>query len=287
MDGAILRRVEVTGCDATGIDSLGNSLYVQCATGGKAFFDRLYLHDAACRVSAMRMGSVHPQCVLFNSLITKTAKYSTYGGMGLYVSDASGTCTSYVANCTIADNATRGLYLEAYCGPVRALNNIFADNGAPPAVPAIDSWYICFMHNVIDEAGFAWSSKLVDGYSSGIGDDGTNDPIPTDPKFLDQAGSDYRIPAASPAMDRIPSDGTGNDAFVLTHTNGFVYVDMNKNGSYDQQLDVIVKLRGYAPGTNDWVSTMDLAGRPRLRAQGLDAGCYEWQPPGGTVVTFK
>jgi hypothetical protein len=190
----------------------------------------------------------------------------------------------------VANNTGRAVALGDWASWLRVLNCIFSDNGTAIVPGGGDGGYIYFMHNVMDESGFAFTSKLVDGYGGGSSEDGTNDMPPVDPKFKDQAAGDYTLQSQGPAVDNIPLDGTGTNAFVLTGgtaPNQFVYVDVNKNGTYDQQLDVIVKLRGYAPTSLDWVSDTDLQCRKRLAVNALDAGCYEFQPPAGTVVTFK
>ena len=71
------------------------------------------------------------------------------------------------------------------------------------------------------------------------------------------------------------------------NTGSYRYVDVNNNGSYQQGRDVIVELNGYTPVAADWVVTTDLAGAPRVKGEGIDMGCYEWQPPTGTIIVVK
>jgi len=190
-------------------------------------------------------------------------------------------------NCTSANNTGRPLALGDWMSWVRVLNCIFSDNGAPIVAGGGDGGYIYFMHNIIDEAGFVFTNKLIDGYSSGSSDDGSNVLPPVDPGFRDQSNYDYRLLQNSPAVDKIPLDGSGNNAFVLTHPAGFVYLDVDKSGSYNPDLDFIIKLRGYSLGDGDWVVTTDRLGNRRLSQFGLDAGCHEYRPPSGTVIYFK
>ena len=67
----------------------------------------------------------------------------------------------------------------------------------------------------------------------------------------------------------------------------FKYVDVNQNGVYNPRYDVIVKLNGYTPTTNDWVVLTDLAGNPRVIGDSIDRGAYEYSPPRGTVIFFQ
>ena len=113
----------------------------------------------------------------------------------------------------------------------------------------------------------------------------------------------------SPAVDNIPPDGSGNEAFVLTDpTHGFIYVDADKSGLYNKdsdpdndgaQIDVIVWYpASYTPSPADWVIVTDVAHNPRLgpRRHGdedvrLDAGAYEYYArparPSGTVFRIR
>lgn len=288
-DGAIFQNVEITGCTATGNVDV---FYVSAATAnGRTFLNRLNVHGNQAGSAAVNVAARNN--VVFNCAIMETGRCGGGGG-GLAVNgiNASSGVGTYVGNCTICDNAGYAINDNNYWGLNNyILNSIIADNGGATTNSGTGNTSRMYcMHNVLDQSDWAWGTPRIDGYTTSTGDDGTNDPIPDDPKFEDQAGADYRLLPNSPAIESIPTDGTESSAFVLTGgtaPNQFVYVDVNKNGVYDLQLDVIIKLKGYTPGTNDWVSTQDLAGWPRLRAQGLDAGCYEWQPPGGTVVMFK
>jgi hypothetical protein len=75
------------------------------------------------------------------------------------------------------------------------------------------------------------------------------------------------------------------DTASCASSNDFAYVDLNLNGAYNALVDVIVA--GTPPAGTHFVYTTDLMGNRRLKARGLDRGCYEWQPGRGTVVIMR
>lgn len=289
VDGASFRNVEIAGCV-----SMGNSHVLQVLGADeskKAFFERLNMHGNQTDQAAVAF--LGRSDVIINSLIVGTTKYGGKGGMGIAVNVGGNSIGpgAYLVNCTIVDNEGAAVRDWNYWGwDNYILNSVISGNecGTTNTATGTASRFYC-MHNIVNQGDWTWSTVRVDGYTNNTLDDATNDPIPNDPKFKNQAAGDYRLGPGSPAINKIPIDGTGNNAFLLTGgtaPNQFVYVDVNKNGVYDQQLDVIVKLMGHTPTSLDWVSDKDLRGMQRVSAKALDAGCYEFVV-GGTVITIK
>ncbi|MBA4389120.1 MAG: hypothetical protein C0404_14200, partial [Verrucomicrobia bacterium] len=77
-----------------------------------------------------------------------------------------------------------------------------------------------------------------------------------------------------------------NAGDALVDAGSFKYVDVNKNGSYDEALDIIVVLNGYSPSALDWVITTDIVGNQRVKSGKIDIGVYE-RSSAGTVLTLR
>ncbi|MBA4387743.1 MAG: hypothetical protein C0404_07165 [Verrucomicrobia bacterium] len=84
--------------------------------------------------------------------------------------------------------------------------------------------------------------------------------------------------------------GDGLDRGGLMRTNavsGFLYVDVDNSGGYMAGRDIIVGPGNYTPSPSDWVVATDIAGGPRLKLSGIDAGAYEYRPSIGTVIVLR
>lgn len=75
------------------------------------------------------------------------------------------------------------------------------------------------------------------------------------------------------------------DSAATLAGSGFTYVDMDLDNSYTARRDIIVA--GTPPSGDHFVYTTDLMGNNRLKADGLDRGCCEHQPPLGTVLFIR
>lgn len=74
----------------------------------------------------------------------------------------------------------------------------------------------------------------------------------------------------------------------LTRTgDGYTYVDINANGSYNALVDVIVA--GTAPAGSHFVYSTDLAGNPRVVGGEIDRGAYEYATVAvkGTAILIR
>ena len=189
----------INGAGATFIDctfegndggSFGGAIDI--ATGLPVQFDRCtFRGNTAARAGALEIFSTQGVTVS-NSLFVDNLANASDGGGGLWIGSGS---TADLSGCTIvanrAPNSTVG-GLRQLTSTVTAVNCIFWDNVGQGGGQGSDNQV---------SSGVDVSYSIVEGGASGAGN------LNLDPAFIDSAAGDYRLSAASPAVDAGDSGG--------------------------------------------------------------------------------
>jgi len=192
----------------------------------------------------------------FGCVVTDNAKSDTGGGLSVGMA-GMGDGYVYIANCTLVDNGgavcLSGSGTWSWALNNYLINTILADTvGAGIVLSSSD---LNFQNTLTDPETPALDGTYFDG--TAYIDLGGNITA-TQPDFVNQAGGDYELDTLSPGeYDGLVKYGAGG--------LGFAYVDLDRDGSYDSGLDVIVDIiQGggqYVPGAGERYYPTDMEGR--------------------------
>lgn len=248
----------------------------------------LYIHNTAAG------GTL----TVFGTLLCRNIGQS-YNGAFLsgFAMATEGNTRGIVANCTIADNSGAGI-CDSWRYSMYALNTVISSNSYIyfSAPNNACRWY--FMYNLICDVSQHGGSTTNNFFGDASTDptsvskfvDSTNNYQVSNPMFKNAVGGDYSL---------LESSAGCRKGLALYDPRGFAFVDINNNGAYDINVDVIIDQQQASTYTltTDLHYPRDMNGEPWLSKQRytsdadlvgvMNLGAVVTRKKRGTVVTLR
>lgn len=215
------RNIEITGNTDVGFHEGGYTCAAMYLTSKSNLVANVSVHDNAVEDAdglwgILVSGGGPSMNVIFGCLV--------HSQRGSGIVSAGSDSSNHVVNCTVAGVAGAGIVNSANWSSddIYAINNIVVDNYAGFATQTSGEYPRLYTkYNLIDQPGFDWTARIIDGYSTGSSDDGTN---------LTNKNANLRNVPVS--IDRGATDGTTTRIYVsnntLYATNDTIEVDRDK-----------------------------------------------------------